>query len=142
MSETQIEPCGFFKRLFAIGYDLLLLFSVLFLATLAVLPLTKGAAIESGNPFYFLYLFFCTYLYFCWQWQRGGQTLGMQAWRIRLICSDEAVLDWPLVSRRFLLACLSVSACGIGFLWSLFDKERLAFHDRFSNTRLIIDRSA
>ena len=141
MSTSDVQLCSFFKRLLAISYDLILLFSILFLATLVILPLTNGNAIESGNPLYVSYLLFCSYLYFCWQWMHGGQTLGMRAWRVRLVRSDKSALNWVIVTKRFFLACLSLSVFGLGFIWSLFDKNKLAFHDRFSNTSLIIDKS-
>jgi hypothetical protein len=36
-----------------------------------------------------------------------------------------------------LAASLSWAALGLGFLWQLWDPEKLTWHDRLSNTRLI-----
>ena len=126
------------RRLAAIFYDALLLSSVLFLATLMILPLISRTAIESGNLAYNLYLLTMAYLYFSWQWMNGGQTLGMKSWRIQLVTMNNQRPDWKQATLRFLLAMLSWSLLGAGFLWSLFDKERLALHDRLSSTRLIL----
>ena len=126
------------RRLAAIFYDALLLSSVLFLATLMILPLISRTAIESGNLAYNLYLLTMAYLYFSWQWMNGGQTLGMKSWRIQLVTMNNQRPDWKQTTLRFLLAMLSWSLLGTGFLWSLFDKERLALHDRLSSTRLIL----
>jgi uncharacterized RDD family membrane protein YckC len=68
--------------------------------------------------------------YFLWCWLRGGQTLAMKAWRIRLVdvTPQKALL-------RFLIACVAVPS-GISIVWALFDRERQFLHDRLAGTRL------
>ena len=132
------NPCGLWRRLMAICYDCCLLFSVLFFATALTLPLTGGGAFPAGSVLYSIYLLLIAYLYFVWQWKKGQQTLGMRAWRIRLRATDGAPLSWRALSLRFVLAGLSWSALGAGFLWAGFDRDRLAFHDRFSKTALMV----
>jgi uncharacterized RDD family membrane protein YckC len=128
------------RRLAAIVYDLLLLIAILMLATLLLLPLTGGEAIRSGNHFFQLYLLLCSYIYFAWQWARGGQTLGMRAWRLRLRRSrDFAAPQWRDVSIRFIAAAFSWLLLGSGFLWALFDDDLQALHDRLSRTRLLVE---
>lgn len=134
------RPCGLTRRLLAISYDSLLLFAILFVATALLLPFTRGNAIHSGNHLYLLYLITCGYLYFTWQWCHGGQTLGMRAWKVRLVNAGGGTVSWPVATRRFLLALLSWLFAGMGFLWSLLDPEKLAFHDRYSGSRLVIER--
>ena len=112
------------------------MFAVLFAATAVLLPLTGGIAVRSGNFPYLLYLLGWSYLYFAWQWTHGGQTLGMRAWHVVLRGRDTGAVSWPAATRRFGLALLSWVMAGAGFLWALFDQERLAFHDRYSGTRL------
>ncbi len=70
-------------------------------------------------------------LYFLWCWLRGGQTLPMKAWRIRLVgvTPARAVL-------RYLLALLLVPT-GLSFVWALFDRDRQFLHDRLAGTRLV-----
>ncbi len=130
------SACGLFRRLLAISYDCLLLAALLFVATAALLPFTGGNAIHSGNYWYLLYLILCTYIYFGWQWTHGGQTLGMRAWKIRLLALDSGKLDWSIASKRFLLAMMSWLSAGAGFLWALFDANKLTFHDRYSGSGL------
>ena len=137
MPDDCIESCGLLRRLAAILYDSLLLFSILFFATLILLPTTGGEAFASSNHLYHLYLSACSFLYFGWQWVRGGQTLGMRAWRIRLTTIDGHAINWKLAGIRFLLAAISWLTCGAGFLWIYFDRDGLALHDRFSGTKLI-----
>jgi len=127
------------KRLAAMFYDGLCLFSLFFLATLLLVVFTNGEAISDNNLIYNLFLFFIAYLYFVWHWVNGGRTLGMRAWHIRLISQGLDQVGWRNAIARFCLALFSFVSFGLGFAWAFFDKEKLTFHDRYSNTRLIND---
>jgi uncharacterized RDD family membrane protein YckC len=121
----------------AIFYDCLLLTAVLFVATAALIPFIGGNAIESGNLAYSAFLLLISYLYFCWHWITGGQTLGMRSWHIFVNTESMQKPNWKQATLRFFSALLSLSLLGLGFLWSLFDKNKLALHDHLSKTRLI-----
>jgi uncharacterized RDD family membrane protein YckC len=127
---------GLPRRLAAVIYDAMLLFSVLFFATLPVLLLTSGHAVPPANPVLRLYLVAVAFLYFAWPWTHGGQTLGMRAWRLRVVQVDGSPITWAQATRRFGASLLSWAPLGAGFLWVLVDPERLAWHDRLSGTRL------
>jgi len=131
--------CGLPRRFGAMLYDSLLLLAVLFVATFAVLPLTGGAAVSSGNPLYAGYLLFITYLYFAGQWVRGGRTLGMRAWRIRLRKPGGGAPDWRACSIRFAAALLSWVPAGLGFFSGVGRPDQLAWHDRISGTLLLVE---
>lgn len=135
--ETLPSP-GFPRRLAAIFYDLILLLAVLFVASFLALMVNGGTPVQSGNPFYTAYMLLVTFLFYAWFWVHGGQTLGMRAWRLRVLRDDGQPLTWGDATRRFLCALLSLLPAGLGFLWSLFDKEGLAWHDRLSGTRLTL----
>lgn len=75
--------------------------------------------------------------YAVFSWQRGGQTLGMRPWRLRVVAADGSRLAASALWVRYAVATLSLAAAGLGFLWALFDRERLTWHDRVSHTRLI-----
>ena len=134
---ADYRHCSLKRRLAAIAYDCCLLFSVLFFATLAALTASGGGAFAAGNPLYSAYLALISWFYFVWQWKIGRQTLGMRAWRIYLVTPDGAPPGWKNLSARFFLAGVSWCVLGAGFLWGLFDKERLTFHDRCSGTMLV-----
>lgn len=123
------------RRLAALFYDALLLIGVMFFASLPV-TVASGEAIHSGTLGFQLYLLAIIYIYLAWQWTHGGQTLGMKAWRLRLVTSSGGTVDWPATLRRFFAALLSIASLGLGFLWLLFDKDRLTWHDRLSGTRI------
>lgn len=132
------QTAGLLRRLGAILYDSLLLLALLFVATALVLPLTGGEAIAPGNPLYTSYLFFVNFFFFAWFWIHGGQTLGMRAWRIRVQQRNGAPITWGQALLRFLVAIASWLLLGAGFLWALFDKERMTWHDRYSQTVLVV----
>ena len=76
-------------------------------------------------------------LYATISWRRGGQTLGMRPWRLRLVGRDGAVPSWPRLWTRYSVGCLSLLAIGLGFWWAWLDRDRLTWHDRISGTRLV-----
>ncbi|MEW8507828.1 MAG: RDD family protein [Candidatus Thiodiazotropha sp.] len=129
---------GILRRLAAILYDGLLLLALLFVATAVItLPL--------GNPSGFTLLIFQLFvfeiiplLFFTGFWSRGGQTLGMRAWRLKLVRIDGRKVGWSDALKRHLAALLSLLVFGLGFVWILVDPEKLAWHDRLSRTRLVI----
>ncbi|MDD2816968.1 MAG: RDD family protein [Thiotrichaceae bacterium] len=124
---------GLFRRLAAIFYDSLLLFSTLFMATLLVQPLTKG----NVSLIYQLYLLAIIFFYFAYPWKKSGQTLGMLAWRIRLESTTGQACTWQQLAIRFAVAIVSWLIAGLGFWWVLFNPERRAWHDLASSTRLV-----
>lgn len=71
-------------------------------------------------------------------WLKSGQTLGMQAWRIKLTDEDGRVVDFRTAITRACWATLSLTALGLGYWWALWDSDKSRWHDRLSNTRLIV----
>lgn len=138
ISHTTDSPASLLRRLAAIFYDSLLLLSVLFFATLPLIVLS-GEAVHSGQLGFQLYLLAVCFIYFGWQWTHGGQTLGMKAWRLKVInTNDAAGITWRTAAFRFMAAIPSLLAGGLGFVWILFDRQHLAWHDRLSSTRIIL----
>jgi uncharacterized RDD family membrane protein YckC len=135
---TQAAAPGLLRRLAAIFYDSLLLLAVLFVAAGLALLVNGGKPIASGNPFYSAYMLLLIFLFFAWFWVHGGQTLGMRAWRFKVIRDDGQPLTWSDALKRFLLAILSLLPAGLGLLWSLFEPDNRAWHDRLSGTRLVL----
>ncbi|MBT2969339.1 MAG: transporter [gamma proteobacterium symbiont of Ctena orbiculata] len=129
---------GILRRLAAIFYDGLLLLALLFVAT-AVITLPLGRPSGASLPIFQFFIFeIIPLLFFTGFWTRGGQTLGMRAWRLKLIRFDGGDVSWGDALKRHLAALLSLLVFGLGFIWILVDPEKLAWHDRLSQTRLII----
>ena len=134
---------GLLRRLGALFYDSLLLAALLMVLTACFLPLTGGEAIDAtANPLlewvYRAVLLAAVALYFGIPWTRRGQTLGMVAWRLRLERDDGSLPRWPDVPKRLAAATLSLLPAGLGWWWMLVDRERLAWHDRLSGTRVVL----
>ncbi len=137
----QNLPLSFWRRLAAMAYDTLLLLSVLLLATaIIVIPLgmTTGEGQIADSLIYRLYLLLLIVGYFVWPWLRGGQTVGMRSWRARLVSMDGEKIRLKQLLIRFIAALFSWALLGLGFFWVLIDPAKLAWHDRLSNTRLIL----
>jgi uncharacterized RDD family membrane protein YckC len=128
---------GVWRRLAAGFYDLLLLAAVWMLVTLIVIVLRGGEAVSPGALPYQLLLFAVAAAFHISSWLRGGQTLGMRAWRIRLEKRSGADIDLRTGLLRFAAGVLTVLSCGAGLLWLLVDRDGLTWHDRLANTRVI-----
>ena len=130
-------PVGLLRRVAAACYDLLLVIALWFVAVFALLPFTHGHAIDGSNLWFRLYLFVLPYLYFSWFWSRGGQTVGMRAWRLCLRNSDGDAVSWPQVLLRYLAAWVGWLSV-IGVLWSLFDERKRCLQDIVSRTQVVV----
>ena len=136
MIHTDTPP-GLLKRLLVIIYDLLLVIAVLFLATLSLLPFNQGEAFQPDSIAFSLYLFFVGFVFYGWVWTHGGQTLGLMAWKMRVVSDNGQPLTWKQSLVRFVVAMFSWGLGGIGILWMLFNTERLTWHDLASKTHVV-----
>lgn len=137
-STPQPAP-GLLRRLAAVIYDLLLLIAVFFLATALLLPLNSGEAFTRQQFLYPLFLVTVSFVFYGWFWTHGGQTLGLKAWKIRVLTLDQKPLNWSQACIRFFSAALSWSIFGLGFIWIIFDKHQLGWHDHLSKTAVFFD---
>ena len=114
-------------------YEAILLFAVAFFAGWVFFFASGGRDATAGWLRYALQLFIFTVFtaYFLWCWLRGGQTLAMKAWGIRLV---DVTPRKALV--RLLLSGILLPT-GASILWALFDCDRQFLHDRLAGTRLV-----
>lgn len=133
-----LPPAGLLRRLAAFVYDILLLAAILFIAAFVALLFSGGEAISPGNPWYQTYLFTLGYIFYAWFWTRGGQTLGMRAWRLRVESMDGGPINLGQALLRFMAGIATVMTAGLAMLWMLFDKDKRTLHDRFSDTRVVV----
>lgn len=151
MPHTDLPNAGVPRRLAAVAYDSLLVFAVLGLATLIpslLIGTNQPTAVEnehvvhelqpmlSGMGFQ-LYLLAVIAIFFSWFWHKNGQTLAMQAWRLRIESSSGGKPSWGQCLLRLLAAGLSIGCLGMGYWWIWFDRDNLSWHDRLSNTRIV-----
>ena len=126
----------FSRYLASMFYDALLVTGLLVTATAIAMAFNGGQFILPENPVFFLYLELVVFAFFGYFWTHGGQTLGMLAWKYRLVRKDGRQVTWRDAILRYLAATFSLLVFGIGFWWKLFDPQELTWHDRLSGTRL------
>ena len=150
-SET-LERAGFIRRLLAMVYDTLVATAVgmcaamVMIVTLVVM-LKNGALDLQGyaepadliQASFGYKLLIQTWVglwiagFFLWFWRRGGQTLGMRAWRLRIYSTVEEPMTWPRLFIR-----LFASLGGLGTLLVLFDfKNKQSLQDRLAKTEVL-----
>jgi uncharacterized RDD family membrane protein YckC len=138
MKSVTAEPATLLRRLGAVIYDTVLAgFSVVIIAAIPAYAFTALTGAKVPDAIMILVYAAMTYGFFGWFWTHGGQTLGMRAWKVRVVTETGQAINWQQARSRFIWAILSWAALGVGFLISLFAPDRLTWHDRFSHTRLV-----
>ena len=136
MSEVDLPPYpGVMRRLGARLYDLFLLLSVWFMATVLAIVLNHGHAVTEKKFAFQMYLLLVGFVFYGWFWTHGGQTLGMRAWRLHLRSIDGSAVSWGQAARRFFC---SLGTLGISVLWIHLHPQRRSWHDRWSKTELVM----
>ena len=126
-----------FQRLMAILYDSLLVLALMFMATLPFIAVRRGEPVHPGYLPYQMTIIGVAWLFFAGFWSFSGRTLGMQSWRLRIENADGQKPGLLIATVRFFAAVVSWLPFGLGFIWQLWDKEKLTWHDRISGTRLV-----
>ena len=155
MSTRLLKPEGPFptaslvRRVAAISYDLLLCLAVqivtafiykliwmAFVGQARLRELTESGAMD-GDPVLSSLLLLVTFAFFAKFWTHAGQTLGMQAWGVRVQNADGSAISLTQALLRFMVAIVSGLCLGAGFLWALYDKQGRTWHDIYSNSQLV-----
>lgn len=137
-NEQKASLCKLPRRLLAMSYDAVIVIALLMIAGLIALPFS-GTDVRAGrDPLYSLYLLGVWFAYFGGCWRLSGATLGMRAWRVRLVSGAGAVPGWGRCALRWGVAFVSGLAVGLGFAWALFDQRRRCWHDLASDTSLVV----
>jgi uncharacterized RDD family membrane protein YckC len=159
------------RRFGAMVYDAVVLFGVLVLATIPFIPFLQGKVLIPAEVGWLAYAYWSWQIlvcvvFFAYFWTRPkGQTLGMQAWRLRLETERGEIIRWPTALARIAIVwSLTVPAIAGYWLvwrnWSGFafasactvsvapilacyaavwiGRDRLAWHDRWTHTRVIV----
>ncbi len=148
------------RRFACMMYEGVLLFGVVFLADYLLDTLTQSRHALALRPQRQAWLFVVIGIYLVLCWRRGGQTLPMKTWHIRLVDRDgqrpglgrlvlRYVLIWPPMLAVIGLISLGSGAPGwrsidmlvvaapfVSFLWTWVDADGQFLHDRLAGTRL------
>jgi uncharacterized RDD family membrane protein YckC len=140
---AELSQAGVLRRFGAMLYDGLVVTALLMTITALLLFVTGGEAItsEQHGAFeraYQALLVGLIVAFFGWFWTRRGQTLGMQAWRLKVSREDGSLLTWTDTFKRLAAALISFAPLGLGYFWLWIDRDRLTWHDRWTHTRVIV----
>lgn len=134
------RPAHLGWRLLAMVYDAMPVIALWFAVSALVLAIRPGhAPFAPWSPGQLLLWALCwgvSGAYAVVSWRRAG-TLGMRPWRLRVTDTEGHPAGTRALCVRYAVATLSLAAFGLGFLWSLFDRERRTWHDLASGTRLL-----
>lgn len=144
-SENVTHPT-LLRRLAAMLYDAILVFGLLLILWIAfyfLMVAIKGHEDIGHEPLAVLYwplAVACMAGFFIWFWTHGGQTLGMRSWRIRILSEEGAAVSLRAALVRYLMAIVSALPLGLGYWWSLIDRDRRTWHDIVSHTQLVVQK--
>jgi uncharacterized RDD family membrane protein YckC len=133
---------GIGRRVLSMLYESLVVFAISFFAGLAFYGATHGRFSENTRFVFQLYLFLVLGAYFIACWSRGGRTLPMQTWKMRVVRRDNLPIGVGRAALRYALAWPSLLLFGFGVLWAFFDRDRQFLHDRLAGTRIVASGDA
>lgn len=166
---TAVYP-SLFRRIASLAYEALIVAAIILAggfaftgcaaALRAMLGVqgTEAGAIERALLQLFLLLLLGAY--FVRSWTRGGQSLAMKAWKLRVVQPDGRAIDARRGIARFALAgvalgsglaaalwlwrhpdsiagWLAILPATADLAWAAGDRDRQFLHDRLSGTRVV-----
>jgi len=153
-------PSPLWRRLLALVYDLLIVLAIVMVVGLLCQLATGGRLIDTGArtavpPWYQALQGVVVSAYFISSWLRGGQTIGMRPWHIRVTRDDGGAPSLQQAAIRVLAAAapllllmlepwlglpatlwMLLAAWAGWFAIALFDPRRRALHDILAATEV------
>lgn len=147
---VNIRDAALWRRLAAMVYDSIVVIAIWIIVGFIVLSafgIDQAQIVENDrvvmDPYYRLTLFssmlLSAYLFFAWFWTHSGQTLGMQAWKIRVQNPDGSAVSYKQSLIRCVIAPFSFLLLGMGYFYMFFNPEKLTLHDRLSNSIVVFE---
>lgn len=148
---ATLPRAGLLRRLAALLYDMFLVGGIWVTCGFILLMLyglvgdntseVVDGAIQTSPVLSFLQLIMMVSTvtaFYLWFWRRTGQTLGMIAWRIRVMNTDNQPVTVRQGLIRFYLAWPAFWLAGLGYLWMYIDKHGDAIHEKLSETKTVL----
>jgi len=152
MNEEHLSslPSGpLWRRLAAMAYDSILILAIWMVVTFVVLSffgIENARTVEGEtvtlDPIYknilFLSMLVSAWAFFGWFWTHSGQTLGMQAWRLKVVTREGERISVAQSITRYLLAIPAFLMVGIGYFYMYLNPERETLHGKLSGTKVVL----
>lgn len=136
------------RRLVALMYDgfIVLAISLIYgtVVNVAFVNLTNTQLNEDytpvvGGPLYLLGWYLSIALFYAYFWHRGGQTVGMKAWKIKVLSlQSNSTASWSSCFLRAAIGPISFFSLLAGYFWKWFDKDGHCLHDKLSGTKVVV----
>jgi uncharacterized RDD family membrane protein YckC len=157
---TNHAICPLWRRLLALIYDMVAVLAIVMVVGLLCQLATHGQLITTGAQIHIAWWYrplqaLVVAAYFVVSWLRGGQTLGMRPWRIRVTGDGGTPLSLRQTLVRVIVAALPLlllllapalglkltlwavaGAWGLWFAIALFGVRRQAMHDLAAGTEI------
>lgn len=144
-------------------YESLLVAALLLGGGFLFIPATTGRLSGALLLAFQAWLFALVAGYFVWSWQRGGQTLAMKAWHLRVTAADGGPVGLRRAVARFVAALLTLGVAAgalavlyrdpsawlawaalvpgaASFAMGFFDVQGRFLHDRLSGTKIVHEK--
>ncbi|EHR71825.1 putative membrane protein [Burkholderiales bacterium JOSHI_001] len=164
-ASAGLQAPALWRRLACMLYEGVVLFGVVMIFGYLYSSLTQQRHALQGTTGLQVFIFLVLGIYFGWFWSRGGQTVAMKAWHLRVVDAQgrpvgqgRAVLRYALAWLWFLpalaslhfaglkgggtIALLLLSGVAVYAALTLLRPDRQFFHDALCGTRLIDCRPA
>ena len=144
---TEFAAPSLLRRLAAISYDTFLVLPLIMVSVAVGLGLRTATGLEAHDSSHVTILdanlvqliaLTAVVAFFSYFWLKSGQTLSMQAWRIKLVNSSGGPIRFSQTVIRALAAVLSIACLGLGYWLCLFDAKGKTWHDHLSRTELVL----
>lgn len=160
ITESTCLACPLWRRLIAVAYDLLAVVAIVMVVGYVCQRVTGGTLVTADGHAHIAWWYqplqaLVVSAYFIVSWLRGGQTLGMRPWRIRVTAADGSTLKPVQAIVRLLAAAAPMLLLELapwlgtrGALWAVaigwavwfgvaaFDPRRRTVHDLIAHTEL------
>ncbi len=125
---TENLKSKLWKHIAALIYDIFPILGLFLVTSLIMVVIRGGDEVAPKTLWFQLMLLAEFYLYFSYSWKKGGQTLGMRAWKIGI--ENYQQLTWIDVTLRLITGLVSTVLLGLG-LWSrIWDKQQQTWMDK------------
>jgi len=147
-SVSDLPRAGLLRRLAALLYDAFLVAAIWMLIGFVVelIAGTDTNQLVDGkvqtdplvDNILFILMLASSCGFYLWFWMKSGQTLGMIAWRIKLVDQHGQLIKLQQGLLRFVTAWPAFFFFGVGYFWIYIDSHGDALHDKISKTRVVV----